>query len=66
MLDFLLLMCTHVQVGNMEEPGVHDRTRLYVLRGRFTAWLRVSFALIVAHVRLNSGNAFSTDEKRRP
>jgi hypothetical protein len=28
MLDFLLLMCTHVEVGNMEEPGVHDRTRL--------------------------------------
>jgi hypothetical protein len=22
------LMCTHVQVGNMEEPGNHDRTRL--------------------------------------
>jgi hypothetical protein len=25
---FPLLMCTCVQVGNMEEPGVHDRTRL--------------------------------------
>jgi len=27
-LYFPLLMCTHVEVGNMEEPGVHDRTRL--------------------------------------
>jgi hypothetical protein len=27
-LDLPLLMCTHVQVGNMEEPGVHGRTRL--------------------------------------
>jgi hypothetical protein len=23
-----LLMCTRVEVGNMEEPGLHDRTRL--------------------------------------
>jgi hypothetical protein len=28
MLGLRLLMCTHVQVGNMEEPGIHDRTRL--------------------------------------
>jgi hypothetical protein len=27
-LDVPLLMCTHVQVGNVEEAGVHDRTRL--------------------------------------
>jgi hypothetical protein len=27
-LDFRLLMCTRVEVGNMEEPRVHDRTRL--------------------------------------
>jgi hypothetical protein len=27
-LDFPLLVCTDVQVGYMEEPGVHDRTRL--------------------------------------
>jgi hypothetical protein len=27
-LDAGILMCTRVQVGNMEEPGVHDRTRL--------------------------------------
>jgi hypothetical protein len=27
-LDFAVFMCTHVQVGYMEEPGVHDRTRL--------------------------------------
>jgi hypothetical protein len=27
-LDLAFLVCTHVQVGNMEEPGVHDRTRL--------------------------------------
>jgi len=28
MLNFRLLMSTHVEVGNMEEPGIHDRTRL--------------------------------------
>jgi hypothetical protein len=28
MLNFRLLMCTHVEVGNMEEPGIHNRTRL--------------------------------------
>jgi hypothetical protein len=28
LLGIPLLMCTHVQVGNMEEPGIHDRTRL--------------------------------------
>jgi len=27
-LDFSLLMCTHVQVGNMEERRIHNRTRL--------------------------------------
>ena len=27
-LDPVLLMCTRMQVGNMEEPDVHDRTRL--------------------------------------
>ena len=27
-LYFPLLVCTHVQIGNMEEPGIHDRTRL--------------------------------------
>jgi len=27
-LDFRLLMCTRVEIGNMEEPGIHDRTRL--------------------------------------
>ena len=28
LLDVLLLMCARVQVGNMEEPRVHNRTRL--------------------------------------
>jgi hypothetical protein len=28
LLHLPLLVCTRVQVGNMEEPGVHDRTRL--------------------------------------
>ena len=28
LLDVPLLMCTHVEVGNMEEPRVHNRTRL--------------------------------------
>ena len=28
LLDFPLLMCTHVEIGNVEEPGGHDRTRL--------------------------------------
>ena len=28
LLDLALLMCTRVQVGNMEEPRVHNRTRL--------------------------------------
>ena len=28
LLDFALFMCTRVQVGNMEEPRVHNRTRL--------------------------------------
>jgi hypothetical protein len=28
LLDFPLLMCTHVKIGNVEEPGIHDRTRL--------------------------------------
>ena len=27
-LDVRLLMCICVEVGNMEEPGIHDRTRL--------------------------------------
>jgi len=27
-LDSRLLMCTRVQVGNMEKPRIHDRTRL--------------------------------------
>ena len=27
-LYFPLLVCIHVQIGNMEEPGIHDRTRL--------------------------------------
>ena len=27
-LYFQLLMCTRMQVGNMEEPRVHNRTRL--------------------------------------
>jgi hypothetical protein len=27
-LDFAFLMCTRVEVGNMEEPRVHNRTRL--------------------------------------
>jgi hypothetical protein len=27
-LDFRLLMCTRVQVGNMEKPRIHDWTRL--------------------------------------
>ena len=28
LLDLPFLMCTRVQVGNMEKPGVHNRTRL--------------------------------------
>jgi hypothetical protein len=28
LLDLPLLMCTHVQIGNVEKTGVHDRTRL--------------------------------------
>jgi len=28
LFDFPLLMCTRVKVGNMEEPRIHDRTRL--------------------------------------
>ena len=28
LLRDLVLMYTHVQVVNMEEPGIHDRTRL--------------------------------------
>jgi hypothetical protein len=28
LLYFVLLMCTRVEVGNMEEPRVHKRTRL--------------------------------------
>jgi hypothetical protein len=28
LLDLALLLCTRVEVGYMEEPGVHDRTRL--------------------------------------
>jgi hypothetical protein len=28
LLDFALFMYTRVQVGNMEEPRVHNRTRL--------------------------------------
>ena len=28
LLDLPLLVCTHMQVGYMEEPGVHNRTRL--------------------------------------
>jgi hypothetical protein len=27
-LDLRLRVCTRVQVGNMEEPGGHNRTRL--------------------------------------
>jgi hypothetical protein len=27
-LHFAVLVCTRVQVGYMEEPGVHNRTRL--------------------------------------
>jgi len=28
LLGSRFLMCTHVQVGNVEEAGIHDRTRL--------------------------------------